>query len=290
MVTDVAARGLRTLALAHKRAAPQHGLLAHTDLQEGFVMLALVGIIDPPRTEAITAVALCQAAGIKIKMITGDHADTARAVGAQLGIGIRKAALTSAEISLLDDRQLKRIVNEVDIFARASPENKLRLVQALQSNGDIVAMTGDGENDAPALKRADVGVAMGLKGTDAAREAADMILADDNFATIAAAVHEGRAVYDNLKKFILFMLPTNGGESLVVIVAILFDLLLPLTAAQVLWINMVTSSCLGLALAFEAPEKGIMARPPRPPSEPLLSRLFVWRVLLVSVVMMVGAL
>lgn len=290
MVTDVAARGLRTLALAHKRAAPQHGLLAHTDLQEGFVMLALVGIIDPPRTEAITAVALCQAAGIKIKMITGDHADTARAVGAQLGIGIGKPALTGAEISLLDDRQLKRIVNEVDIFARASPEHKLRLVQALQSNGDIVAMTGDGVNDAPALKRADVGVAMGLKGTDAAREAADMILADDNFATIAAAVQEGRAVYDNLRKFVLFMLPTNGGEALVVLTALFLGWHLPLTPAQVLWVNLVTAGTLGIALAFEAPENDVMRRAPRPPTEPLFTGFFVWRLAFVSILMMAGAL
>src|SRR5690554_864773 len=277
MVTDVAARGLRTLALAHKRAAPQHGLLAHTDLQEGFVMLALVGIIDPPRTEAITSVAQCQKAGIKIKMITGDHADTARAVGAQLGIGIGKPTLTGAEIAFLDDQQLQKIVNEVDIFARASPEHKLRLVQALQNNGEIVAMTGDGVNDAPALKRADVGVAMGLKGTDAAREAADVVLADDNFSTIAAAVQEGRAVYDNLRKFILFMLPTNGGEALAVIAALLLGFTLPLTPAQVLWINIVTAGTLGIALAFDAPEANIMQRGPRPPDEPLFDAFFIWR-------------
>ena len=290
MATDTAAQGLRLLALAVKRTAPAGGTLGLDDVAEGFTLLALVGIIDPPREEAIEAVAECHRAGIRVKMITGDHAETARAIGAQLAIGVGKPAITGAEIQLMDDAELRRVVMAVDVFARASPEHKLRLVQALREDGQVAAMTGDGVNDAPALKSADVGVAMGHKGTEAAKEAADMVLADDNFATIAAAVHEGRAVYDNLKKFILFMLPTNGGESLVVIVAILFDLLLPLTAAQVLWINMVTSSCLGLALAFEAPEKGIMARPPRPPSEPLLSRLFVWRVLLVSVVMMVGAL
>jgi len=185
---------------------------------------------------------------------------------------------------------LRRVAMEVDVFARAAPEHKLRLVQALQDDGQVVAMTGDGVNDAPALKRADVGVAMGMKGTEAAKEASDMVLADDNFATIAIAVREGRAVYDNLKKFILFMLPTNGGEALVVIAAILFELALPLTPAQVLWINMVTSSTLGLALAFEPAEPGIMRRRPRPPGEALLSGFFVWRLLMVSVLMMTGAL
>ena len=290
MVTDVAARGLRTLALAHKRGAPQDGVLSHTDLEDGFVMLALVGIIDPPRTEAITSVAQCQKAGIKIKMITGDHADTARAVGAQLGIGHGKPTLTGAEIAFLDDRQLQQIVNDVDIFARASPEHKLRLVQALQSNGEIVAMTGDGVNDAPALKRADVGVAMGLKGTDAAREAADVVLADDNFSTIAAAVQEGRAVYDNLRKFVVFMLPTNGGEALVVIFALFLGWTLPLTPVQVLWVNLVTAGTLGIGLAFEASEDDVMRRAPRPPTEPFFTGLFVWRLAFVSVLMMAGAL
>jgi magnesium-transporting ATPase (P-type) len=178
----------------------------------------------------------------------------------------------------------------IDVYARASPEHKLRLVQALQGNGDVVAMTGDGVNDAPALKRADVGVAMGRKGTDAARDAADIVLTDDNFATISNAIREGRGVYDNIRKFILFMLPTNGGESLVVIAAILFELVLPLTAAQVLWINMVTSGTLGLALAFEATEPDVMRRLPRDPRERLLSGFFAWRILFVSTLMMTGAL
>lgn len=290
MAHDIAARGLRLLAVARKPAAPQNGMLTSADLEEGFVMLALVGIIDPPRPEAIASIAQCHHAGIRVKMITGDHADTARAIGAQLGIGIDKPAVTGAEISLLDDAQLQRIVTDVDIFARASPEHKLRLVKALQSNRNIVAMTGDGVNDAPALKQADVGVAMGLKGTDAAREAADMTLADDNFATIATAVQEGRAVYDNLRKFILFMLPTNGGEALVIIAALLLGLTLPLTPAQVLWINMVTAGTLGIALAFEAPEDNVMQRGPRPPGEPLFTTFFVWRLIFVSLLMMVAAL
>jgi magnesium-transporting ATPase (P-type) len=290
MATDTAAQGLRLLAMACKRAAPASERLSFADTESGYVLLALVGIIDPPREEAKRAVGECHHAGIRVKMITGDHADTARAIGAQLAIGVGKPAITGAEVAMMDDAALRQVAMEVDVFARASPEHKLRLVQALQDDGQVVAMTGDGVNDAPALKRADVGVAMGMKGTEAAKEAADMVLADDNFATIAAAVREGRAVYDNLKKFILFMLPTNGGEALVVVAAILFELPLPLTPAQVLWINMATSSTLGLALAFEPAERGLMNRRPRPPGEHLLSGFFVWRVLMVSVLMMTGAL
>lgn len=288
MATDIAAQGLRLLALAYKRCAPAGEVLSVDDMQD-FTLLALVGIIDPPRAEAIAAVSECHRAGIRVKMITGDHAETARSIGAQLAIGVGKPAVTGAEVAMMDEGALRRVVMEVDVFARASPEHKLRLVQALQDDGQVVAMTGDGVNDAPALKRADVGVAMGLKGTEAAKEAADMVLADDNFATIARAVREGRAVYDNLKKFILFMLPTNGGEALVVIAAILLELTLPLTPVQVLWINMVTSSTLGLALAFEPAEGKIMHRSPRPPGSALLSGFFIWRILMVSCLMMVGA-
>ena len=290
MANDTAAKGLRLLGLASKRAEPAGARLGFSDVEHGFTMLGLVGIVDPPREEAVRAVAECHQAGIRVKMITGDHAETARAIGAQLAIGVGKPALTGAEVALMDDAALRRVAMEVDVFARASPEHKLRLVQALQADGQVVAMTGDGVNDAPALKRADVGVAMGQKGTEAAKEASGVVLANDNFATIAAAVREGRAVYDNLKKFILFMLPTNGGEALVVIAAILFELTLPLTPAQILWINMVTSSTLGLALAFEPAEDGLMRRRPRPPGESLLSGFFVWRVLMVSVLMMTGAL
>ena len=289
MANDIAGRGLRLLALAHKQAKPVAGSLSDTDMQDGFTMLGLIGIIDPPREEAIAAVRQCRDAGIRVKMITGDHGDTAKAVGAQLRIGIGKPAVTGSEVSLLKDAELQSLVKDVDIFARASPEHKLRLVQAMQRNGDIVAMTGDGVNDAPALKSADVGVAMGLKGTDAAREASDMTLADDNFATIAAAVREGRAVYDNLRKFILFMLPTNGGEALLVIAALMLGLTLPLTPAQVLWINMVTAGTLGIALAFDAPEENIMQRSPRAPDEPLFTAFFVWRLVFVSVLMAAGA-
>ncbi len=287
--TDLAARGLRVLAVATKPVPGEQREIRFSDLEGGARLLGLLGIIDPPREEAVAAVAECHAAGIRVKMITGDHVDTARAIGAELGIGRGKPSLTGTEIELMDDAQLREVVAGVDVFARASPEHKLRLVQAMQANGQVVSMTGDGVNDAPALKRADVGVAMGLKGTEAAKEAAHMVLADDNFATIGNAVREGRAIYDNIRKFVLFMLPTNGGEALIVISAILFNLPLPLTAAQVLWINLVTASTLGLALAFEPPEHDVMRRAPRDPGEPLLSLFFVWRVIMVSVLMLAGA-
>ncbi|WP_036242908.1 cation-transporting P-type ATPase [Methylobacter luteus] len=287
---EAASSGLRLLAIAAKLVDESQREVRFSDLEDGFTLLALIGIIDPPREEAVAAVATCHSAGIRVKMITGDHVETARAIGARLGIGRDRPALTGAEIETLDDEQLRGVALDVDVFARASPEHKLRLVQALQAAGQVVAMTGDGVNDAPALKRADVGVAMGLKGTEAAKEAADMVLADDNFATIGNAVRAGRGIYDNIRKFILFMLPTNGGEALVVVAAILFELTLPLTPAQVLWINMVTSSTLGLALAFERPERDVMRRPPRDPRESLLSWFFLWRILMVSVLFMVGSL
>ncbi|WP_176082087.1 cation-transporting P-type ATPase [Paraburkholderia tropica] len=289
MQTDLGAQGLRVLALAYRRGAPAHNTLDFDAVAQGFTLLALAGIIDPPRDEAIQAVADCHRAGIRVKMITGDHAETARAIGAQLAIGVGKPAVTGAEVALMGDAELRRVALDIDVFARASPEHKLRLVEALQQDGQVVAMTGDGVNDAPALKRADVGVAMGAKGTEAAKEAADMVLADDNFATIARAVREGRAVYDNLKKFILFTLPTNGGEALVVLAGALTGLGIPLTPAQVLWVNMVTASTLGIALAFERAEPGIMRRKPRAPGESLLSGFFMWRVAMVSVLMMIGA-
>jgi len=289
-VQACAADGLRILAIAVKRVDESQRSVHFSDLGGGFTLLALTGLIDPPREEAVEAVAACSAAGIRVKMITGDHADTARAIGAQLGIGRNGRVLTGDEIDLMDDVQLRRAASDAGVFARASPEHKLRLVEALQAAGQVVAMTGDGVNDAPALKRADVGIAMGLKGTEAAKEAADMVLADDNFATIGNAVREGRGIYDNIQKFVLFMLPTNGGEALVVIAAILFELALPLTPAQVLWINLATSSTLGLALAFEHPEHDVMRRHPRDPRAPLVSWFFAWRVVMVSLLMMTAAL
>lgn len=276
----MARRGLRVLALA-ERAAPA-GQIDPAALEGGLTLLGLVGLIDPPRPEAIAAVAECRAAGIRVKMITGDHAGTAAAIAAQIGLQNPDRVLTGAELDKLDDAQLALEVASVDVFARTSPEHKLRLVTALQANGLSVAMTGDGVNDAPALKRADAGIAMGLKGSEAAKEAADLVLADDNFASIAAAVREGRTVYDNLKKVISWTLPTNAGEAMVVIVALIAGMALPMTAVQILWVNLITGITLGLALAFEPTEAGTMARPPRRRGAPILSGELVWHVVLVA--------
>ena len=276
----LARRGLRVLALAER---PETGnRIDPATLERGLTFLGLVGLIDPPRAEAIAAVAECRAAGIRVKMITGDHAGTAAAIGAQIGLANPRRVLTGTDLDTLDDAQLALEVGDVDIFARTSPEHKLRLVTALQAHGLSVAMTGDGVNDAPALKRADAGIAMGLKGSEAAKEAADLVLADDNFASIAAAVREGRTVYDNLKKVISWTLPTNAGESFVVVLALLLGLALPITAVQILWINLITGITLGLALAFEPTEAGTMSRPPRPRDAPILSGGLVWHVVLVT--------
>ena len=228
------------------------------------------------------AVAECRAAGVGVKMITGDHAATARAIAVQLGLAEDPATLTGHDLDQLDDEAFRAKARAATVFARTSPEHKLRLVKALQSDSSIVAMTGDGVNDAPALKRADVGIAMGGKGTEAAKEASQMVLADDNFASIVEAVREGRTVYDNITKVIAWALPTNVGEAVVVILAIVFGLTLPVTPVQILWINMVTAVALGLTLAFEPTEPDTMRRPPRNPSEGLLSARLVWRVLLVA--------
>jgi calcium-translocating P-type ATPase len=276
----LARQGLRVLALAERPEDTDQ--INPAALEQGLRFLGLVGLIDPPRPEAIAAVAQCRTAGIRVKMITGDHAGTAAAIAEQIGLQNPHRVLTGADLDKLDDAQLALEVTDVDIFARTSPEHKLRLVTALQAGGLSVAMTGDGVNDAPALKRADAGIAMGLKGSEAAKEAADLVLADDNFATITAAVREGRTVYDNLKKVIGWTLPTNAGESMVVVLALLLGLALPITAVQILWINLITGITLGLALAFEPTEAGTMTRPPRPRDAPLLSGGLVWHVALVA--------
>ncbi|MDD2775647.1 MAG: cation-transporting P-type ATPase [Gallionella sp.] len=286
-ISETAALGQRVLALAMKAVDGQQRELSFADMETGFILLGMVGISDPPRAEAIVAVRDCQAAGIRVKMITGDHAETARAIAATLGIGDGKV-LTGSELDALDEDALCQAVRDVDVFARASPEHKLRLVTALQTNGEIVAMTGDGVNDAPALKRADIGVAMGLKGTEVAKEAAEMVLADDNFATIVHAVEEGRTVYDNIKKAIVFIIPTNGGEAGMVLVAVLFGMTLPITPVQILWVNMVSAVTLALALSFEQAESGVMRRPPRSAQEPILSGFMIWRILFVSVLLTAG--
>ncbi|MEZ5905840.1 MAG: HAD-IC family P-type ATPase [Geminicoccaceae bacterium] len=286
-IAELAERGERVLAFACK---PGHeGLgIDHPDLADGLVLIGLAGIIDPPRDEAIAAVESCHAAGIRVVMITGDHALTARSIARRLGLAENPSVLTGRDLDGMDDRALGRAALETHVFARTTPEHKLRLVQALQAAGLSVAMTGDGVNDAPALKRADVGVAMGRKGTAAARDASEMVLADDKFASIVDAVREGRTVYDNLTKVIAWTLPTNGGEALTIIVAVLAGLTLPITSVQILWVNMVTALALGLTLAFEPTEPGTMERPPRPAGAPLLKRDVVWRVASISLLFVIG--
>src|SRR5690606_31531469 len=242
----------------------------------------LVGFIDPPREEAIFAVGECRSAGIDVKMITGDHAATASAIAQQLGLGENPSVLTGQDLDRLSEEELVRKVEKISVFARTSPEHKLRVVRALQSRGAVVAMTGDGVNDAPSLKQADVGVAMGRKGTEAAKEAAEVVLTDDNFASIVAAVHEGRTVYDNIRKVIAWTIPTNGGEALAVVAAIAFGTVLPMTPVQILWVNMILTVTLGLVLAFEPPEPGVMARSPRKADAPLLTPFMLWRIGFVS--------
>ena len=284
--SQTANEGQRVLALA--QIAHDGPSLDHDTVASGLTLLGLVGLIDPPRDEAIAAVAECHSAGISVKMITGDHAGTAAAIGRQIGLKQCDSPLTGAEIDQMDDPALEAAIRRTDIFARTSPEHKLRLVTALQARGAVVAMTGDGVNDAPALKRADAGIAMGLKGSEAAREASDFVLADDNFASIAAAVKQGRTVYANLKKVITFLLPVNGGESISLIIAVLFGLMLPITPLQILWVNMVSSVALAMSLAFERPEQSIMRQPPRRANAPILSRFILWRVMLVSVLFAIG--
>ncbi len=285
---QVAARGQRLLAFAVKKTKPEHTILEFTDIETGLTLLGMVGLIDPPRPEAIEAVAQCHTAGIQVKMITGDHASTALAIGRQIGLKNLDKVLTGLDLDNMDDAILKNAVLETDIFARTSPEHKLRLVMALQSHGMTVAMTGDGVNDAPALKRADAGIAMGRKGSEVAKEASEFVLVDDNFASIVAAVREGRTVYDNLKKVISWTLPTNAGEAMTIILALLLGLSLPVTPIQILWINLITAVTLGIALAFEPTEEGTMHRPPRPRSEPLLTGSLVWHIILVSILFICG--
>jgi magnesium-transporting ATPase (P-type) len=288
---QMAARGLRVLALARRSMLPDQ-IFDERAIAGDLVFLGLVGMIDPPRARAAAAVRTCHAAGIVVKMITGDHAETARAIAGQIGIVKDAAAaevLTGRDLASLDDAALRAAAGRVNVFARVEPEQKLRLVRALQAEGEVVAMTGDGVNDAPALKQADIGIAMGLGGTDVAKEAAAMVLTDDNFATIEAAVEEGRGIYDNLVKFITWTLPTNFGEGLVILAAIVAGVTLPITPLQILWINMTTAVLLGLPLAFEPAERGIMHRPPRPPGAPVLDGVLIGRVILVGVLMLAGS-
>jgi magnesium-transporting ATPase (P-type) len=286
-IDQQARAGRRVLALARGQVNTATALDSRSGV-EGLTLLGLVAIIDPPRQEAIEAVAQCRAAGIRVKMITGDHGVTASAIATQLGMGEHLRAVTGPDIEAMDDAALQQVVQDADVFARASPEHKLRLVQALQARGEVVAMTGDGVNDAPALKQADVGVAMGRKGTEAAKQAGAIVLADDNFASIAHAVEEGRTVYDNLRKTVTFLLPINGGESMSLLAAVLLGLALPIMPVQILWVNMVSSVALAMVLAFEPTEPDVMKRAPRPPGEAMLSPFVIWRIVLVSTLFTLG--
>ena len=284
----LAAQGERVLGIAWQQDPRfETKSLSPGDLPKNLVLLGLVGLMDPPRKEAIEAVGECHKGGIRVTMITGDHKITAAAIAKMLGIGDGKTAVSGVEIEAMNDGALQETVRDVDVFARASPEHKLRLVKAIQANGQVVAMTGDGVNDAPALKRADIGVAMGIKGTEVTKEAAAMVLADDNFASITAAVREGRTVYNNIEKALLFMLPTNVAQALVILVAIVAGFILPITAPQILWVNMVTSVALGLVISFEPHELDVMSRRPRAVSRPILDGFAVWRVVFVGVALLV---
>ncbi|MCB1977159.1 MAG: cation-transporting P-type ATPase [Nitrosomonas sp.] len=291
----MAAHGLRILAFARKLQPASTQTVNHDSVAEGLSFLGLQAMMDPPREEAIAAISACQMAGIQVKMITGDHAATAAAIARQIGLAgtadtaPRHFAVSGHTLAALPDKELMDIAQQAAVFARVAPEQKLRLVEALQATGHVVAMTGDGVNDAPALRQANIGIAMGMNGTEVAKEAADMVLTNDNFATIEAAVEEGRAVYDNLVKFITWTLPTNIGEGLLVLVAVFFGLTLPITPVQILWINMTTAVLLGLMLAFERKEPGIMARQPRQPETPILTRELGFRIGLMGLMLLAGA-
>ena len=293
----MAAKGLRVLAFARGSFVSQKDSIDHDDITGSLTFLGLQGMIDPPRKEAIEAVRRCHSAGILVKMITGDHVLTARAIAGQLNLKSHLdeeepvkdlAALSGSELENMTDEEFRESVDRVSVFARVTPEQKLRLVKALQARGYIVAMTGDGVNDAPALKQSNIGIAMGRTGTEVAKEAADMVLTDDNFASIVAAVEEGRCVFDNLKKFFVWTLPTNLGEALAIMAAIFGGIVLPIAPVQLLWINMTTAICLGMMLAFEAREPDLMQRPPRDPKIPIMTGYLVARTISVGVLLAIG--
>jgi cation-transporting P-type ATPase F len=292
---QMATGGLRVLAFARGHLPFEVSQLAPAHVASGLTFLGLQGMMDPPRMEAISAVRRCQTAGIAVRMVTGDHALTAKAIARQIGLnGVSGSerelmVVTGRELERLSDLELRSTAERATVFARMAPEQKLRLVKTLQSSGHVVAMTGDGVNDAPALKQADIGVAMGVAGTDVAKDAADMLLTDDNFATIEAAVEEGRNVFDNLTKFIIWTLPTNFGQGLIILAAVFAGAALPILPVQMLWVNMTTVLLLGLMLVFEPRELDLMQRPPRGPKTPIMTGPLILRICLVSAIMLAGA-
>ena len=289
-LNQLARQGQRVIACAYREMPANVTHITRHDLDHGLVLLGLVGMMDPPRPEVLPAIRKAHNAGIAVKMITGDHALTALAIAKSLDIARHEQVLTGQAIDQLTEEELAMLTLDTEVFARATPEHKLKLVEALQRKRQVIAMTGDGVNDAPALKRADVGVAMGQGGTEAAKEAAEMVLADDNFATIVAAVEEGRTIYDNIRKTILFILPTNGAETFSIVIAMILGAALPFTPSQILWINMITAVTLALSLAFEPAEHDVMARPPRSPKAPLLNWFFLWRIVFVTAIALVALL
>lgn len=288
LVNKLAAQGQRVMAVAFKKVSAAHKVLKFSDIEKDLVLVAIFGLLDTPREEVELAVSECQDAGIRVKMITGDHAATARAIAASIGIGNNGKLLTGADIDGMDDVTLADRSLDVDIYARTSPEHKLRLVKALRSKGEVVAMTGDGVNDAPALRQADIGIAMGKKGTEIAKEASAMVLTDDNFATIVHAVEEGRTIYENLKKTVMYALPTSFAQAFIVVIAILLGWQSPITPVQILWVNMITSVTLSLAIGFEPKDPNAMRHPPRSSKEPILSKLLCWRVFFVSLLLVLA--
>jgi Ca2+-transporting ATPase len=296
-VARMAESGCRVLAFAEHRMSRNRVELTHDDVRSRLVLLGLQAMIDPPRPEALPAVAACRRAGILVKMITGDHATTAAAIAQQIGIAGGEAksepepprVLTGQQVAQYTDDELLGVSQATDVFARTTPEQKLRLVRLFQRHGHVVAMTGDGVNDAPALEQADIGVAMGARGTEVAKEASDMVLTDDNFASIEAAVEEGRGVFANIIKFITWTLPTNVAEALIVLVAVAAGTALPIEPVQILWINMATALCLGMTLAFEPREQDIMRRPPRDPRAPIIGPELAGRIVLVGFMLLAGS-
>ncbi len=292
-IDELSSSGLRVLGIAALELPDGDSVQLDLDTVQGLSFVGLAGIVDPPRPEVLGAIAEAQGAGVNVKMVTGDHVGTALAIARELGIGAdhdELEALTGPQIELMSQEELRQVAPDVDVYARTSPEHKIRIVRALQSNNQVVAMTGDGVNDAPSITRADVGVAMGIKGTEATKEAADIVLSDDNFSTITAAVEEGRRIYDNIRKSVVFLLPTNGAQSLVILVAVLLGLSLPLSPVQILWVNLITAVTLSLPLAVEPAEPGIMDRPPRATTEQVLSKRSLAMVLFASVVIGVATL
>lgn len=297
MSEEMASHGLRILAFARMDTATETKNIDHESIKEPLVFLGLQGMIDPARKEAVDAVKICYRAGIQVKMITGDHVITAKAIAEKLDLknnlldknsGKNIRALSGEELENLSDENLRDAVDDVSVFARVTPEQKIRLVKALQERAHVTAMTGDGVNDAPALKQANIGIAMGFSGTEVAKEAADMVLTDDNFASIEAAVEEGRCVFDNLRKFIVWTIPTNLGEALAIMISIFGGMSLPIAPVQILWVNMTTALCLGLMLAFEAKESGLMQRAPRDPETSIMTGDLVMRTILVGVLLALG--